>query len=139
MPFCNLHGVAHRQPAGRALPRPGRRRGGAADGLGDGAGDRGIEIGIIDYGAGNLHSVHNALRELGVEHRVFDSPEGLASCDKLILPGVGAFGDSMACMEQRGLVEPVRQWLHDDRPFLGICRKAERHRPMRLPHLLRWL
>lgn len=80
-----------------------------------------MKIGIIDYGAGNLHSVHNALRELGVEHRVFDSPEGLESCDKLILPGVGAFGDSMACMEQRGLVGPVRQWLQDGRSFLGIC------------------
>ncbi len=80
-----------------------------------------MKIGIIDYGAGNLHSVRNALRELGVEHAVFHSPEGLDDCDKLILPGVGAFGDSMACMQERGLVAPVRNWLAAGRPFLGIC------------------
>lgn len=80
-----------------------------------------MKIGIIDYGAGNLHSVHNALRELGVEHEIFDSPDGLESCEKLILPGVGSFGDSMTCMKQRGLVAPVRQWLEAGRPFLGIC------------------
>ncbi len=80
-----------------------------------------MKIGIIDYGAGNLHSVRNALRELGVEHRIFDSPEGLDSCEKLILPGVGAFGDSMSCLSARKLTEPVRDWLAAGRPFLGIC------------------
>jgi len=80
-----------------------------------------MKIGIIDYGAGNLRSVHNALRKLGFEHQIFDKPEGLEECEKLLLPGVGSFGDSMRCMEDRGLVGPVRDWLKAGRPFLGIC------------------
>lgn len=80
-----------------------------------------MKVGIIDYGAGNLRSVHNALRKLGVEPEIFSSPLGLDSCDKIILPGVGAFGDSVRCMHDRGLFDPVKAWLNAGRPFLGIC------------------
>ena len=80
-----------------------------------------MKIGIIDYGAGNLRSVRNTLRKLDLAHEVYSSPVGIDSCDKLILPGVGAFGDSVQCMSDRGLFAPVQEWLQADQPFLGIC------------------
>jgi imidazole glycerol-phosphate synthase subunit HisH len=79
------------------------------------------EIGIIDYGMGNLGSVRNACRFLGLPHQLITAPEQLAACDALILPGVGAFGDCMSHLREHGFVEPVTQWIADDRPFLGIC------------------
>jgi glutamine amidotransferase len=78
-------------------------------------------IGVIDYGMGNLGSVTNALSFLGVPARVLREPEELAGCQSLILPGVGAFGDCMANLRQRGYVEPLQAWIAADRPLLGIC------------------
>ncbi|MCH7228698.1 imidazole glycerol phosphate synthase subunit HisH [Haloferula sp. A504] len=80
-----------------------------------------MKTGIIDYGAGNLRSVDNAVHSLGVEPRIIDNPDGFGDLTHLILPGVGAFGDSMAELERRGLVEPIRDWIAADRPFFGIC------------------
>lgn len=76
---------------------------------------------LIDYGAGNLRSVANALREIGVEPVVAASPELLDGCSHLILPGVGSFGDCMAQLESRGLVGPIREWLAAGKPYFGIC------------------
>lgn len=76
---------------------------------------------LIDYGAGNLRSVENALRQLGVRPKIVDSAEGLDQADRLVLPGVGSFGDCMAQLNQRELVEPLRAWLAAGRPYLGIC------------------
>ena len=78
-------------------------------------------IGIIDYGMGNLGSVSNACRFLGVEFRIVTRPEDMDACRAVILPGVGAFGDCMAHLERYGFVEPVRTWIGEDRSFLGIC------------------
>ncbi len=78
-------------------------------------------IGIIDYGMGNLGSVTNACRFLELPAEVITAPEGIATCDALILPGVGAFGDCMAHLRGHGFVEPVLKWIAEDRPFLGIC------------------
>ena len=78
-------------------------------------------IGVVDYGMGNLGSVVNALSFLGAPARVLHGPDEMAGCHALILPGVGAFGDCMANLQQRGYVEPLREWMAADRPLLGIC------------------
>jgi len=78
-------------------------------------------IGIIDYGMGNLGSVSNACRFLGLRSRLIEQPRELHGCDALILPGVGAFGDCMHYLEARGYVPAVRRWIEAQKPFLGIC------------------
>jgi glutamine amidotransferase len=80
-----------------------------------------VNIVLIDYGAGNLRSVANALRGLGVQPRMASTRADLAEASHLVLPGVGSFGDCMAQLEQRGLTEPIREWLAEGRPYLGIC------------------
>jgi imidazole glycerol-phosphate synthase subunit HisH len=81
-----------------------------------------MKIGLVDYGAGNLQSVRNALRSIGRESVVVSGPDGLAAgVDALIFPGVGAFGDSMRTLRAQGLVEPLCEWIRAGRPFFGIC------------------
>ncbi len=80
-----------------------------------------MPIGVIDYEAGNLRSVTNALNLLHAEPRIVREEAQLEGLDALIFPGVGAFGDCMRHLEQQGLVEPLRAWLRADRPYLGIC------------------
>jgi imidazole glycerol-phosphate synthase subunit HisH len=79
-------------------------------------------IGIIDYGLGNLASVAAAVERLGFEPVVSADIEVLSDANKLILPGVGAFGDGMRNLAERGLVEPLT-WLvrGEGRPILGLC------------------
>ena len=76
---------------------------------------------IIDYGAGNLHSVKNALDFLGEENVITSDLDVIRSADRVILPGVGAFGDAMACMKKAGLIEVVKETAQSGKPFLGIC------------------
>ncbi|MGN0107710.1 MAG: imidazole glycerol phosphate synthase subunit HisH [Hominilimicola sp.] len=78
-------------------------------------------IAIIDYGAGNLHSVKNALDFLGADNIVTGSSEEILNADKVILPGVGAFGDAMKCLEESGLTHTVKTAAQSGKPFLGIC------------------
>lgn len=83
-------------------------------------------IGIIDYGVGNLRSVQKALERIGAHAEILPDPKlvpgtVLKACDKLILPGVGAFADGMAMLAQRGWIEPVRQYAASGKPLLGIC------------------
>lgn len=78
-------------------------------------------IAIIDYGAGNLHSVKNALDFLGAENVVTPDPEVIKSADKVILPGVGAFGDALENLRSRGLEDVIKECINDKKPFLGIC------------------
>lgn len=80
-----------------------------------------MNIALIDYGAGNLSSVANALRHLGFDPAVVSSPDGLENATHLVLPGVGSFGDCMEQLAARGLVDPIRGWVRDGRPYLGIC------------------
>lgn len=70
---------------------------------------------------GNLRSVQKALEHVGQVATVTSDPEQIASADKVILPGVGAFGDAMRELTSRGLVEPIRESISRGRPFLGIC------------------
>jgi glutamine amidotransferase len=76
---------------------------------------------IVDYGMGNLRSVEKALERIGHGARVSARPEDVAGAERLIVPGVGAFGDAMAALRERGLVEPIREFAARGRPFLGIC------------------
>jgi imidazole glycerol phosphate synthase glutamine amidotransferase subunit len=78
-------------------------------------------LALIDYGSGNIRSVENALRHEGADVRLVSTPEGLEGMHGVVLPGVGAFGDCAQGLRQRGLWEPIQQWLAADRPFLGIC------------------
>ncbi|MBQ7434053.1 MAG: imidazole glycerol phosphate synthase subunit HisH [Lachnospiraceae bacterium] len=78
-------------------------------------------IAIIDYDAGNLRSVEKALQSLGEEAVVTREKDVILQADKVILPGVGAFGDAMKNLEQFDLVEVIRQVTAKGTPFLGIC------------------
>jgi len=78
-------------------------------------------IAIIDYDAGNIKSVEKALQFLGEEVAVTGNPEEILSADRVILPGVGAFGDAMKRLEERGLIPVIRQIADSGKPFLGIC------------------
>ena len=79
-------------------------------------------LAVIDYGAGNLRSVVHALRHLNVtEMQVVQRPEQLSGAEKIILPGVGAFGACMAQMHKQELVAPLKDALAAGIPYLGIC------------------
>lgn len=78
-------------------------------------------IAIIDYGAGNLQSVKKAFDFIGAESVITDNPETINACDKILLPGVGSFGDAMASMRAKNLVETVKQNALSGKAFLGIC------------------
>ncbi len=78
-------------------------------------------IAIIDYGVGNLFSLRSSLRYLGFEAEVSGELQTLERAEKLILPGVGAFGDAMDKLSSAGLVEPLRALAAEGKPLLGIC------------------
>ena len=78
-------------------------------------------IALIDYGSGNLRSVHKALLKVGAEVRVARQPTEMADARAVVLPGVGAFDDCIQALERQGLLEASRQFIQSGRPFLGIC------------------
>ena len=78
-------------------------------------------IAIIDYDAGNIRSVEKALQFLGQEVKITRDREEILEADKVVLPGVGSFGDAMGKLHQYGLVEVIRQVAEKKTPFLGIC------------------
>ena len=78
-------------------------------------------IAIIDYGAGNLHSVKNALDFLGADSVITGNTEEILNADKVILPGVGAFGEAMSALTSSGLDAVVKQIVQNGTPLLGIC------------------
>ncbi|MDY0117593.1 MAG: imidazole glycerol phosphate synthase subunit HisH [Sulfurimonadaceae bacterium] len=78
-------------------------------------------IAIVDYNMGNLASVKNAFAKLGEEAVIESNPEKFSSYDKLLLPGVGAFGDAMEHLRERNMIEPLRAFAASGKPMLGIC------------------
>jgi len=78
-------------------------------------------IALIDYGAGNVRSVHKALETVGAEVRLTRSSDVILTADKIVLPGVGAFGDLLAGLRRAGLVDPLYQAVEQGKPLLGIC------------------
>jgi imidazole glycerol phosphate synthase glutamine amidotransferase subunit len=78
-------------------------------------------ITILDYGAGNLRSVQNTLAEIGVSYELVRDSAGLQSASKIILPGVGHFGQMMRALDQMRVREALLERIHSGVPFLGIC------------------
>jgi len=78
-------------------------------------------IAVVDYGAGNLVSIDQALTTVGADVLIVRDVEGLRDADAVIVPGVGAAAPAMARLDRRGLTGPIRAWLDSGRPFLGIC------------------
>jgi len=78
-------------------------------------------IGIVDYNMGNLASVKNAFAKLGKDTVVESNPEKFKEYDKLILPGVGAFGDAMEHLRERKMVNAIKEFAQSGKPMLGIC------------------
>ncbi|PAF45262.1 imidazole glycerol phosphate synthase subunit HisH [Helicobacter sp. 11S02596-1] len=80
-----------------------------------------MRIGIVNYDMGNLASVQNAFETIGIKTQIQTDPSKLLECDKLILPGVGAFGDAMKNLESTGMKEAVLAFAQSGRYILGIC------------------
>ena len=78
-------------------------------------------IGIVDYGMGNLGSVINALHFLDEEAIIISRPENIADCRALIVPGVGAFGDCAAHLQQSNFDNQLKEWISSGKPLMGIC------------------
>lgn len=78
-------------------------------------------ITLLDYGAGNVRSVINAIQNLGETVRLVERARDIETAEKLVFPGVGAFGNMMRILQQKGLVQVLKAYLDADRPFLGIC------------------
>ncbi|MDH4301678.1 MAG: imidazole glycerol phosphate synthase subunit HisH [Nitrospira sp.] len=78
-------------------------------------------IAIIDYGMGNLRSVSKAFEAVGHQAIVTRDAASIRNASHVVLPGVGAFGDCMAHLEQYGLIEPIKASIQSGKPFLGIC------------------
>lgn len=79
------------------------------------------DVTVLDYGAGNIRSLLNALKKHGVQPRFVQSAADIDNAKKLIFPGVGAFGQSMKALKEMGYIEPLRRYISSNRPFLGIC------------------
>ncbi len=78
-------------------------------------------IAIIDYGVGNLFSVEKALAALGADAKITSDARTIAAADKIVLPGVGAFGDCMENLTATGLIPTIKDFVKTGKPMLGIC------------------
>lgn len=80
-----------------------------------------MKLVIVDYGAGNLHSVARAVMHAGTRPLITSSARYVEEADGLIVPGVGAASDTMKNLRDHGMVEPIREYIASGRPFLGVC------------------
>lgn len=78
-------------------------------------------IALIDYGSGNLRSVHKALAKVGADVRLVQTPEPIRDASGVVLPGVGAFDDCLGALRKQALLDACREFIRTGRPFLGIC------------------
>ncbi|KAK4693006.1 hypothetical protein P7C70_g9017, partial [Phenoliferia sp. Uapishka_3] len=76
---------------------------------------------ILDYGAGNVASLANSVRSLGVEFKWVESVEDIEKADKILFPGVGNFGSALASLRSKGFAEPLKKYIASGRPYMGIC------------------
>jgi imidazole glycerol phosphate synthase glutamine amidotransferase subunit len=81
----------------------------------------GLRVAVVDYGAGNLVSIEQALAFVGAQVRVATAPEDLEGADAVVMPGVGAAAPAMRRLTRDGLVDPLLRWMALGRPYLGIC------------------
>jgi len=80
-----------------------------------------VKVVVVDYGAGNLHSVSRAVVNAGTRPLVTSNPSYLDDAEAVIVPGVGAAADTMSNLRRTGFVEPIRDYISSGRPFLGVC------------------
>jgi len=80
-----------------------------------------VKVVIVDFGAGNLHSVSRAVVNAGTRPLVTSNPSYLEDAEAVIVPGVGAAADTMSNLRASGFVEPIRDYIASGRPFLGVC------------------
>jgi len=106
---------------GRRPKRSNQRRGSGSASLSVRASSDANTVTLLDYGAGNVRSVRNAIRHLGFGIRDVRSPEDILAADRLVFPGVGAFGSAMDVLNGTGMADALREYIQKDRPFLGIC------------------
>ena len=78
-------------------------------------------ISLLDYGAGNVRSVVNAVEKLGCAIRQIKKPSDILDAEKLLFPGVGNYESMIKSLNRHGYIQPLREYLESDRPFLGIC------------------
>lgn len=78
-------------------------------------------ITIVDYGMGNLRSVEKGFEKVGFSAQITDDPRNIATAERLVLPGVGAFRDCMSNLREGGFIDPIKEFVASGRPFLGIC------------------
>jgi glutamine amidotransferase len=78
-------------------------------------------IALLDYGSGNLRSVHKALLKVGAEARIVQAPDQIDGARAMVLPGVGAFDDCINALRKQELLEAARNFIQSGKPFLGIC------------------
>eukprot|EP00940_MAST-03C_sp_MAST-3C-sp2_P003120 g3120.t1 len=76
---------------------------------------------VLDYGAGNVRSLYNAIRSLGYEPKQVQSPEDILRAEKLVFPGVGSFGSAMKFLKRKGYFDPLRKYILSGKPYFGIC------------------
>jgi imidazole glycerol-phosphate synthase subunit HisH len=82
---------------------------------------RAVKVAVLDYGAANMVSITRALAAVGAEVSVAEDPAGMVGVDAIVVPGVGAAAPAMVHLRERGLVEPIRDWVRAGKPCLGIC------------------
>ncbi|MFA5093086.1 MAG: imidazole glycerol phosphate synthase subunit HisH [Candidatus Omnitrophota bacterium] len=80
-----------------------------------------MKIAIIDYGMGNIHSVAKAIALFGAQSVITNNKSEISSCDKIVLPGVGAFDDAILELEKQDLISLIKDQIKQQKPFLGIC------------------
>eukprot|EP01130_Rhizamoeba_saxonica_P002484 TRINITY_DN12278_c0_g1_i1.p1 TRINITY_DN12278_c0_g1~~TRINITY_DN12278_c0_g1_i1.p1 ORF type:complete len:536 (+),score=125.94 TRINITY_DN12278_c0_g1_i1:252-1859(+) len=80
-----------------------------------------MKVSLLDYGGGNVRSMCNAINSLGYQVDIVSTPEDLRNAQKLIFPGVGAFGACMRALQERGFVEELKRYILADKPFFGVC------------------
>ena len=78
-------------------------------------------IALLDYGSGNLRSVHKALLKVGADVRIVQAPDGIGDARGMVLPGVGAFDDCINALRRQELLAAARSFIQSGKPFLGIC------------------
>lgn len=80
-----------------------------------------MKVVVVDYGLGNLRSVYNALNYIGVAAKISALPEDIKEANKVVLPGVGAFGDAMKGLKEKGLDEAIKDAISSGKPYFGMC------------------
>jgi glutamine amidotransferase len=81
-----------------------------------------VKVGVVNYGMGNLGSVRRALADIGAEAFIAEHPASLLEANRIVLPGVGAFAEGMARLQEGGWSQAIRRWVQTERkPLLGVC------------------